>query len=299
MSSGFQGFATPVQDPIALLDNYGIKYVIYVLVGGMIIATVLMLADFYYPFLPINPVSGPSSAARAVSRFWTKLSDDSENLVVPVDQSPTLQSDTYSMSVQLILADSRTPALGQFRHVLHRGSNPCAISVATAGPSGHAGITPSDLDAEPANMVQSYRATGLPSIMNPGLFLDRYKNDMHVFVHTRGKENGNAVLWLESMTVEDLPLNQPTTIGIVCNGTTLEVYVNCNLYSTMLLRGRPYLPPKDNQWFGRYCAYPVSGLVKNLMLWPTAINSSDYMMMCSGGNFSGDSLPSTCPTATS
>ena len=74
--------------------------------------------------------------------------------------------------------------------------------------------------------------------MNPGLFLDAYKNDMHIFIHTQGTENNMSVLFLESLTVQDLPLNTPFTIGVVCNGSTLEVYLNCSLYSTMMLKGK-------------------------------------------------------------
>jgi len=133
--------------------------------------------------------------------------------------------------------------------------------------------------------------------MNPGLFLDKYKNDLHVFVHTKGKENDMEVLWLESLTVEDLPLATPITLGVVCNGKTVEVYVNCRLYSTLLLKGMPYLPKADNQWFGRYCAFPMSGLVKNLTLWSGALGSSDYIQMCRGASFDKNDLPSTCSSA--
>jgi hypothetical protein len=133
--------------------------------------------------------------------------------------------------------------------------------------------------------------------MNPGLFLDKYKNDLHVFVHTLGREADLNVLWLESLTVADLPLQTPITIGVVCNGKTVEVYVNCRLYSTLLLKGTPYLPKADNQWFGRYCAFPMSGLVKNLTLWAAPLGSSDYIQMCRGASFDKNDLPATCPTA--
>jgi len=105
------------------------------------------------------------------------------------------------------------------------------------------------------------------------------------------------VLWLESLTIADLALQTPITVGVVCNGKTVEVYVNCRLYSTLLLRGTPYLPKDDNMWFGRYCTYPMSGLVKNLTLWPTALGSSDYIQMCRGASFDKNDLPPTCPTA--
>jgi hypothetical protein len=273
------------------------KLLMIALVIGIVIATIVMIADNSLHFLPVNPLgSGPSSAARAGKKFWKTVGTDSENLIVPASQSPTVSASQYTVSVQMIIGDTRTPSLGKFRHVLHRGSNPCGLSSTTAGSTGHSGIKPGDL---PPSNEQTYTDMGLPALMNPGLMLDKYKNDLHVFVHTRGKEDGMDVLWLESLTIEDLPLNTPITMGVVCNGRTLEVYVNCKLYSTLMLRGVPYLPPTDNQWFGRYCAYPMTGLLKNLQLWADALGPSDYTQMCSGGKFSDSDMPTSCPTASS
>ena len=272
-----------------LMENKGLKYVIYALMVAMVVAVIILIADNFFPFLPINPISGPSAAARAGKLFWTTTAGGDENLIVPADQSPTVVPTTYTVSVQLMIGDSRTPSLGRFRHVLHRGSNPCSISG-----SGLAGVQLKDTGVAEDS---PYALTGLPDVMNPGLFLDKFKNDLHVFVHTKGRENKMDVLWLESLTVEDLPLGTPITVGIVCNGKTVEVYVNCRLYSTLLLKGTPYLPPNYNQWFGRYCAFPMSGLVKNLQLWDTALGSSDYIQLCRSGSFDKNQLPSTCPTA--
>ena len=284
-------------DPLKLMDNLGVKYVIYGLLIVIIVASGLLLADYFYPFLPFSVVSGPSPAARAGKRFWTTLPADAENLIVSGDASPTKQPDVWAVSFQMIIADSRTPAIGRFRHVLHRGANPCDLAAAQSqsGSTGHAGIQPGDL---PPNTDPGYVTDGLPAIMNPGFMLDRYKNDLHVFVHTRGRESGNQVLWLESATIEDLPINQPLTVGAVCNGSTLEIYLNCRLYSTTLLRGRPYLPPAENQWFGRYCAFPFAGLVQNLQLWGDALNSSDMIAVCGGTpSFSAAKMPNICPSA--
>jgi hypothetical protein len=268
--------------------------ILYVIIIGVLIAVTLLIVDYYVPFLPINPIGGPSAAARAGKSFWTTTGDATENLMVTSVDSPTKLPDQYTMSVQMVISDSRAPDLGRFRHVVHRGTNPCGLTATKSGPTGHAGIKAADIppDADP-----SYVTSGLPPIMNPGLMLDSYKNDLHVFVHTRGYEGNEYVLWLESMTVEDLPLNTPVTVGIVCNGQTLEVYVNCRLYSTLLLRGKPYLPAADNTWFGRYCAYPFAGSVKNLQLWGSALSTGDYAAMCGGASFSGAQMPTTCPTA--
>lgn len=286
-----------------------LMYVMWAVVLGIVIAVVLLIVDYFVPFLPYNPVSGPSAIARAGQTFWKTSSADAENLVVPASLSPTTMPGQYSVSVQLAISDSRSPSVGKFRHILHRGSNPVGLSSTTAASTGHANIQASDL---PQPGEPTYTAQGLPQIMNPGIFLDSYKNDIHIFVHTKGKEASPVsnrrpggripgaiseieVLWLESMTIQDVPMNTPITIGVVCTGKSLEVYVNCRLYSTMLLRGIPYLPAADNQWFGRYGAFPFLGKIQNLTLWPSNLGSSDYIAMCrQGGNL--DDMPQSCPS---
>jgi hypothetical protein len=290
-ASLFQGSSTDFSqkfDP-SVMDK--MKYVIYILAIAIAVFVVVLIADNFFPFLPVNPLGGPSAAARAGKKFWTNITTESENLIVPASMSPTVVANSYSMTVQLMIGDSRTPSAGRFRHILHRGSNPCSLSSSVAGPSGHAGIQIGDI---PDSADPSYKNTGLPAVMNPGLFLDKYRNDLHVFVHTRGKEAGADVLWLESVTIADVPLRTPTTVGVVCNGRTLEVYFNCRLYSTLILKGDPYLPTSDNQWYGRYCAFPMSGIVKDLQLWGAPLNSSDYMSMCRNVTFNNIDLPDVC-----
>ena len=279
------------------LNAYGGMYIIYALLLGVLISVILLVTDAFYPFLPLNPITGPSAIARAGQTFWSTVPADAENLIVPESLSPTVAASSYSMSIQMILTDSRGSSMGKFRHVLHRGSNPCGISSATAGPSGHAGVQPGDLPTSVATTDPNYAATGLPDVMNPGLMLDTYKNDLQVMIHTKLRDSsGNYNLLLESSTIENLPLNTPLTIGMICNNKTVEIYVNCKLYTTMLLTGTPYLPAHMNQWFGRYCAFPFIGLVKNLQLWPSPLSSGDFIKMCSTGSFNPLDLPATCAT---
>lgn len=271
------------------MQRYGGSYLIYGLVLGLAIAVIVIVSDYFFPFLPTNPVLGPSAQARNGKVFWKNMTADTENLIVPASLSPTVQPGIWSVMAQIFISDSRSPLSGKYRHILHRGSNPCGFTSKTAGSSGHAGIQPNDLPAGAA--TDTYKGTGLPDIMNPGLFLDSYTNDLHIFIHTRGTEDGSNALWLEGTTVADLPLNTPITIGISCNGRAVDVYVNCRLYTTILLRGTPYLPKADNQWFGRYCAYPFTGLIKHLELWPVALSSSDMISVCKKGDFKNDNIP--------
>lgn len=301
MAEGSGLFGVPLTEKLNAATMTGTAgTVVQVLAIAIVVLILVVVVDNFFPFLPVNPVSGPSAAARAGKTFWSSIDADAQNLIVPAKQSPTTLAAQYTVSVQLIVGDSRAPDQQRFRHILHRGSNPCGLSAQKAGPTGHAGIQSSDI----ANLETSeptYTMAGLPQIMNPGVFLDNFKNDIHIFVHTQGTEDGAPALWLESMTIEDVPLNTPITLGIICNGKVLEVYWNCRLYSTMMLRGTPYLPKADNQWFGRYCAHPMTGLVKNLELWPTALSIGDYTRMCGSGSgkanasFKAEDMPAVCP----
>lgn len=255
-----------------ILGGSGVRWIIYLLVLGVLVGMLLVAVDTVYPFLPINPM-GPSQIARSVKTFW--VSESGENLLVPSNQSPTVSPGTYSMSVQCMI-NSSGPA-GTYKHIVHRGSNPVGIpATGVAGPTGHAGIQLGDLKDQ---LDEGYTATALPEILNPGIFLDPQKNDIHVFIHTMK----NEAKYLESMTIEDVPVGSPLNLGVVCNGQTLEVYFNCRLYNTLLLKGTPYLPSDSNQWWGRYGVSPVNGVVKNLQLWDAAIGSTDFMSMCSSG----------------
>lgn len=301
VTSTVGGLFSSTRNAIFAPKSSGAITLIYALVFGIIVALILITVDHFVPFLPFNPTgAGPSALARAGKTFWSSVQADSENLVVPAKESPTTLASNWSVSAQLIIADSRNPnpMSGAFRHILHRGSNPVGISTTTAGSTGHAGIQASDVPTTGDAAEPTYTTTGLPQLMNPGVFLDKYKNDIHIFIHTRGLEEGKHVLWLESMTIEDLPLNTPITLGIICNGKQLDVYLNCRLYSSMLLKGTPYLPKADNQWFGRYGAFPFTGLVKNLTLWPGQLGSTDYIGVCRQGSFNTSDLPSaSCPSA--
>ena len=280
------GLFARIKNPGQTLHSYGA--IIYALVIAIAVAAIVLVVDQFYPFLPVSPLgTGPSAAARTGKTFWRN--ETGENLIVPVSQSPTTNAANYTMSVQFIVGDSRTPDIGMYRHIVHRGANPCGLTAPAAGPTGHAGITVADIPADSND--PNYNATGLPSIMNPGVFMDKYKNDIHVFVHTKGQDQ----IWLESVTIPDVPLNTPMTLGISCSGQQLDVYLNCRLFSSTLLRGVPFMPTSANQWFGRYCAYPMSGLVKNLELWPVALGSTDYATMCGKSTPSFDlaTLPAT------
>ena len=289
IGTSWSGIRTGLPNPRALLDGYGGRYVIYVLIAAICIGVGLVVADAFYPFLPVNPLGGPSSSARQGKTFWRTAIGDGENLIIPADQSPTKQPDIYSMTIQIAISDSRTPSLGNFRHILHRGSNPCGLSATSLGTSGTSGITISSLTQN--SDVVAYGVNGLPAIMNPGIFLDPYKNDIHIFVNTT---KGTSLL-LESATVYDVPLGQTINLGVICNQKTLEVYVNCRLYTTLLFEGTPFLSVNNYLWYGRYCAFPFLGALRNLTLWDAALPSADIRKLCPSSTITD--IPDTCASS--
>jgi hypothetical protein len=238
-----------------------VKYVIYVLLIGITVATLLVIVDAFYPFLPINPIGGPSAEARAGRSFWNVTTEE-DGLVVAKADSPIVSPGAYSMSVQIVIADSRSMDQTNYRHILHAGS--------------------SDVSAD-----------GIPAIVNPGIFLDKRTNDIHVFINTILTTGTTITPLLESVTIKDLPLGSQITLGVVNNGRTVEVYVNCRLYSTLLLKGTPIAAPpgQTNQWFARYGPTPFTGIIKNLQLWGTALGSTDFIQMCRVGTVAPSDLP--------
>jgi len=268
-----------------------IKYTIYTLLLGIIIIITLLVIDYFVPFLPGNPISGPSVLARSGRTFW-RSAGAGENLIVPQTDSPILLPASWSASFNFTINDSRqTP--GKYRHILHRGLNPLAISASIPGPSGHAGLQPSDI---PSSAESTYKENGLPGLMCPGVFLDPFRNDIHIFIHTQS--TGSQTLLLESATLVDVPLNQPMSMGLICNGEVLEIYINCKLYDTLLLKGRPYVPPTAGTWFGRYGVYPIRGTVGPLTLWNAPLGSSDYIQVCQTPSTNVPEISMSCPTAT-
>jgi hypothetical protein len=109
--------------------------------------------------------------------------------------------------------------------------------------------------------------------MNPGVFLDPNLNDILVFIDT---ENATR----ESVRIVDIPLDMPFRITVVVNKTVLEVYLNCRLEVTKILKN----PPKvvDNQWFGLAGAASAQAQIQNLRVWPSPLLSTDIHPLCPG-----------------
>ena len=75
----------PITDSFYSLQgstNSSWVYIFYGLLLGVIITIILLVSDAFFPFLPINPMGGPSPAARGGKLFWTTLPPEAENIIV-------------------------------------------------------------------------------------------------------------------------------------------------------------------------------------------------------------------------
>jgi hypothetical protein len=110
--------------------------------------------------------------------------------------------------------------------------------------------------------------------MNPGIFLDPNTNDIVVFIDTeRGSE-----IYHESVRISDVPMDIPFRIGVIVNETVLEVYLNCKLEVSLVLKGRPQ--SVEDVWYGIAGAAGAQAQVQNLYIWKRAVPSDQIGSVC-------------------
>jgi hypothetical protein len=201
--------------------------------------------------------------------FWQpdKLENpiDPRNLTV-IDWNPKNCAD-ITLGAEMVIFNSRASSItSPYRHLLHRGSNDLSSTRPEA--PGHAGGL----------------NDGLPSEMSPGVFMDRYTNDLIIFVDTDPVDliyKDVKHSFRESIRVNDIPLNVPFYLHLTLSGKVLEVYVNCRLAGTKLLHGNPR--GVENTWFGRTGFAPAQAVVQNLTLWDGLLKTHDVMNQCPSG----------------
>jgi hypothetical protein len=99
-------------------------------------------------------------------------------------------------------------------------------------------------------------------------------NDILIFIDTvDGAQN-----YRESVRIADIPLDTPFRIGIVLKGKVLEVYYNCGLEVTKLLKGEPR--NVENKWYGLAGSASMDGQIQNLYLWDKALAADDIRTLC-------------------
>jgi len=238
------------------------------LMGGLVLVFVFVVVylvmgksvtDFVRRFIP-NLIPKSTSIYSASKRVWP-TSGTTTKLTAYQSQFGTLQDVSYSFNMDLVLKETRTnDTSGLHRHIFHRGSDEYA-----------SGTPPSTL----------------PRRMNPGVFLDPLTNDLLIFVDTLDGSNG----YRESLRVADLPLGTAFRLGLVLNNRVLDVYINCRLEETKLLKGTPRTV--ENRLYGIAGPSPAPAQLQNVYCWNTSLPSNDFTALC--GTAPAFVVTPTCP----
>lgn len=238
----------------------GVLVVVFVFVVGYLVMGKSVM-DFIRYFIP-NLIPKSTSVYWQAKRVWPP-SGTTTNLTAYSSQFGTLQDMSYSFNMDLVLKETRTNATnGIHRHIFHRGSDEYA-------------------SATPPSM--------LPRRMNPGVFLDPLTNDLLIFVDTLGGSTG----YRESLRVADLPLGTPFRLGLALNNRVLDVYIDCRLEETKMLKGTPRTV--ENRLYGVTGPSPAPVQLQNVYCWNYPLPSNDFTALC--GKAPDFALTPTCPVA--
>jgi hypothetical protein len=245
------------------------QIVLYILVAIILVAIVLMLLGVKIDY---NWFDFRSPYTRVMSRssvLW-KPTFKYTNLTSVPNFIPGFQDNSYTTIIDCVIFNTRaykslwTDGDGPYRHIYHRGSN--ELQTSTLGNVLLSGCGPTGNMSE----LPPY---GLPSRMNPGVFLDPNLNDIIVFVDTDKASR-------ESVRIVDIPLDIPFRIAIVVNKLVLEVYLNCRLEVTKILAQLP--KAVENQWYGLAGPAGAQAQIQNLHIWNDPLSSVDIRPLCPG-----------------
>lgn len=267
------------QQAQSYIPNIALNTVLYILAGVIFVLILYILLGNQGERLDRLPKDN-QGIIPANKLFWkpdtTDNSLDPRNLRVNQEDWQPTNCNGMTLGVEMIIFNSRAPSANSpYRHLLHRGSEDLSLFNPNTSNIG---------DGSPGSAVPPGAggvADGLPSEMSPGVFIDRFTNDMIIYVDTDPVDPvySNAVhSFRESIRVNDIPLNTPFYLHISINSKVLEVYINCKLAGTKLLHGR--LRAMPTQWYGRSGFAAAQGIVQNLTLWDGPLNTFDIMKLC-------------------
>lgn len=238
---------------------------LYILLAVFIVAIVCMLFDVKIPWEKLNPFPRKYTVLGQAYKYWAP-SGVFTNLLL--SDGVSLATDSYTMTMEYVLYNSRNYKTtdGPYRHIAHRGSDELKTTTVGGFITGYgAGQSYGDLPP-----------FGLPKRMNPGIFLDPNTNDILIFVDT---QKGGEV-YRESVRISDIPLDIPFRLGVILKGKLLEVYLDCKLENTKLLKGEPRTV--ENTWYGLAGSAAADAQIQNLYLWNFPLTSSDIAPLCPG-----------------
>jgi hypothetical protein len=236
---------------------------LYILITLFVIVAILMLAG-------INPFPAAVTGDRVAQLQQTYWTSSTKSKGLTLDKSDLMSQkigfNRYTIAVDMMWGNIRTTAENKtYRHILHRGSDEIKNLTEESG-----------LTTASAEAITTFRDVqyGLPDRMNPGFFVDPVSNDMLIFIDT----DYNNQIYRESIRVPDIPMDNPFTLTIVVMDNLVEVYLNCMLEITKLLKGLPR--NMDSTWFGLSGPMPLNGGIKNLRMWNTALTVKEIKQLC-------------------
>lgn len=255
------------------LPNVGVNSIMYFFAGAVFITILFVLYRSQYVMtsrtLNLSANQGKIPPSKT---FWqpAKMENplDPRNLRVTEDEWYPTVCGAMTMGLEVLISNTRAPDVtSPYKHLVHRGSSELQdFQPNSPGsmPIGAGGLN-----------------DGLPSEMSPGVFIDRFTNDIIVFVDTDPvddvyKNTTNA--FRESIRINDLPLNVPFYLHLTLVGKVLEVFVNCRLAGTKLLHGKPRSVP--NEWYGRTGFASAQAIIQNLTLWDGRLHTYHLINMC-------------------
>lgn len=248
----------------------GTMWWVYGLIGLILVFVLLMLSGSKFDLLPrsLDPRPMKWRVEGDMLRFWG-APDLGVPLRIDASEFPSAASlnfTRYSLLLDMVWYNTRAQGDStKYRHIAHRGSSEVGGIVESSTlrlleQSGGAQAITGGVTASELNDIGTM-PFGLPSRMNPGIMADPVTNDMLIFIDTeRGGE-----FQRESIRIPDIPMDQPFYLGLLVVDNHVEVYINCRLEVTKVLRGMPRSVERD--WYGLSGPNPLVAQIQNLRYW--------------------------------
>ena len=253
-------------------------WILYILGFVLIVIAVLMLSGYKFNTNLLGFLRSSKLSVDAASRLFWKPSEQYDALIVKDTEMPNdFKNSRFTMLIDMIWFDTRTTKKdGPHRHILHKGSDELKAALKQGGKMiFEDGVQSSSCMTDPdVSAYSSLSPNGLPKRMNPGIFADPVTNDMIIFVDTEVDHKQVR----ESMRVPDIPLGIPFRLALVMSDQFMEVYVNCRLETTKVLRGTPF--SVDPEWYGLAGPAALSAMIQNLKVWTYPLSSYEIKTQC-------------------
>jgi hypothetical protein len=250
--------------------------IVYILVALFVVIAALMITGTKVNFSAWMPHAltrqvEDAKIELAANKFWK--ADQGlpfQGLIVKQKDFPiTVSPKSYTVSVEMLVLNSRSHTSEEvYRHILHRGTN--ELAPLTESSSVVDLFTNTNSCSYGTGIYGNLPAKGLPGKMNPGIFGDPYTNDIHVFVDTTAGR--------ESVKIVDIPMDVPFHLTVIVQGRLLEVYINCGLEISKILKGTPIGVPTE--WYGVSGPKALSAQLQNLIVWTFPLSSDDLRTRC-------------------